>query len=224
MGAPDLLRVARDSAGRSPDEWLSTALPPNSRPVIDIARVPHAANRLVFVGQAGRSTASALAHPAALPLSDDTAEGIRVTMCLHSLEALDGLFAELRRVLRPAGTLAVLLPARPGWTLPEIRAWRPLHRAVGPQRHPRHTSARDHPSWLLAGADFAVLTDQQRLYWLPLPDEPSAASALTGLTSAGLLGADLAPESAHQAHAVLTRAAGPGARLPIRLRLVVGRR
>jgi hypothetical protein len=92
--------------------------------------------------------------------------------------------------------------------------------------HPgfRHESARDHLSWLLTAADFAVLADQRRTFWVPIPDPDSAARAVAALLPAGVWPPEVEPDRVRRAVAGLARYAAPGRRLPIPLRLLVGRR
>jgi len=140
------------------------------------------------------------------------------------LEPLDGLFAELRRVLRPTGTLAALVPSRPAGPVLAPRGWRPLHRALAGHPGFRHESARDHLSWLFTAADFAVLADQRRVFWVPVPDRATAEATVAALGPAGVWPPDVPPDRVRRAAEGLARYAAPGRRLPIALRLLVGRR
>jgi len=159
-----------------------------------------------------------------IPLRTRTAGSVALTMCVPSLPELDGLFAELRRVLRPTGTVAALVPARPNRTIGEIRAWWPLHRALGGRPTFRHEAARDHLHWLITSADFAVLADERRTFRLPVPDAGSARAVADGLVRDGVWPPDVAGELLGRAREALVRYAGRGATLPIPLRLLVARR
>jgi SAM-dependent methyltransferase len=165
-----------------------------------------------------------LGRPEQLPVRTNAVAGVRASMCLPVLEGLDQLFAELRRVLRPTGTLVALVPSRPGGPLTTPRAWRPLNRALAGHPGFRHASARDHLGWLFTAADFAVLTDQRRAFWVPVPDEISAARVVAGLVPAGIWPPDVEPERLRRAESGLARYAAPDRRLPIPLRMLVGRR
>jgi hypothetical protein len=220
-----VLRAARDSSGRSPEDWLASSLASCAGPLVELTSALESTGQRIRVRRAeGHSASAALTDPTALPIGTNAVGAVRVTMCLQTVDALDGLFGELRRIMRPAATLAALLPARPALSLPELRAWRPVRRALGGYFEPRHSSARNHPGWLLAAADFAILVDQRRLFWVPLPDEQSAIAVLAGLTTAGVLAADIPPAPLDRARATLVQHARPDRRMPIPLRLLVGRR
>jgi SAM-dependent methyltransferase len=164
------------------------------------------------------------------PVLTNVAGAVRAVMCLPVVEPLDGLFAELRRVLRPGGTLAALVPSSPRPIDPGV--WRRSTRTAcvavrfGLAGHPgfRHRAATDRLAWLFASADFAVLTDQRRVFSLPVSDPVSAARVVSGLVPAGLWPPDLEPERLRQAADALAEVAAPGVRLPVPLRLVLGRR
>jgi SAM-dependent methyltransferase len=164
------------------------------------------------------------AQPDELPIATNALGAGRLTLCLPIIAELDGLFGELRRVLRPAGTIAALVPSRPGRSLSELRAWLPLRRALGPHARLRNDSARDHVGWLVTAADFAVLVEQRRLFWLALSDQADAQDTLTALMAVGVLPADIPAEPRQRAIAALAGQAGPGRGFPIPLRLLVGRR
>lgn len=148
--------------------------------------------------------------------------GVRATLCLPTLEPLDALFAEFRRVLRPTGTLVAVVPSR--LSLPQRRAWRPLHAALGGRPRFRHESVRDRLGWLFTAADFAVLTDARHTFWLPVPDPDTAARTVAALAPSGIWPPGLPPDRVRLTAEALARRAAPGYRLPVPLRLVVGRR
>lgn len=162
------------------------------------------------------------ATPAALPFADDALDGVALVLGLHVVTELDALFAELRRVLRPAGTLVVVTPSVSVRSVAEARwlsALRPVRR--GPWGH---RSALDGVGWLLAAADFAVLGDDRVPFVLPLPDAAAAARAVATLPGAGLWPAGLSAEVRAGLAVELSRRAGPGGALPVPLRRLVARR
>jgi SAM-dependent methyltransferase len=250
--ALDLLRAARDRYGRSPEDWVTAALADVEGPVVELRCAPSSPTRRIAlrstaVGGApgdgvscggvqcggsldggpldgGVLDGGVLGRPEQLPVRTNAVAGVRATMCLPALEGLDELFAELRRVLRPTGTLVALVPSRPGGPLTTPRAWRPLNRALAGHPGFRHASAQDHLGWLFTAADFAVLTDQRRAFWVPVPDEISAARVVAGLVPAGIWPPDVEPERLRRAESGLARYAAPDRRLPIPLRMLVGRR
>jgi hypothetical protein len=167
---------------------------------------------------------------AQLPVRTNGAAGAAAVMCLPSLAPLDPFFAELRRVLRPTGTLAALVPSghRPlepvTWPRSARAALAALVRARDGHRGFRHRAACDRVGWLFASADFAVLADQRRVFWLEVGDRATAASVVSGLVPAGVWPPDVEPSRVRLAAAALAEIAGPGVRLPLPLRLVLGRR
>jgi hypothetical protein len=146
--------------------------------------------------------------------------GATLEMCLPSVLELDGLFAELRRVLRPAGTVAALVPSFPS----RLGMWRTLHRCMGGRPSFRNESARANLHWLFAAADFAVLTDQRRTFRLPIPDGAAAGHAVESLLLGGAWPPDLTPAQLESARQTLSRCAAPGRSLSVPLRLLVARR
>jgi|SRR5882757_2841860 len=231
-GTLDLLRAARDRHGRSPEEWVTAALADAEGPIVELRCAPsaptsHIALRKTIGGGApgdGVACGGVLGRAEQLPVRTNAAAGVRATMCFPVLEELDKLFAELRRVLRPTGTLVALVPSRPGGPLGMPRAWRSLNRALAGHPGFRNASARDHLSWLFTAADFAVLADQRRTFWVPVPDEISAARVVAGLGPAGVWPPDVEPERLRRAENGLAQYAAPDRPLPIPLRMVVGRR
>lgn len=220
---PDLLREATDQAGQSAEAWLADVLTEADGLGLDICRAPTDPAGKVTLRRIG-SHAVAFARPERLPIAHNALAQARIIMCLPALGPLDSLFAELRRVLRPTGTLAALVPSRPRGSLAELRAWWPLNRALAGHARFRNESARDKLSWLFTAADFAVLTDQRRTFWWPVPDTVSAEGVVTGLVTAGVLPPDVSPERLRLASAALARSAAPSRRMPIPLRIVLGRR
>ncbi len=151
----------------------------------------------------------------------DGADAVVLLLALHRAADPVDLLARVRRVLRPGGTLVVVTPSVVRRTPGELRwggALRPVRR--GPWRH---RSALDRAGWLLAAADFAVLTDERRAYALPLPEAGAVRSALDALPAAGLW-PELDPADRARVGEALARRAGPGRVLPVPLRRLVARR
>ena len=151
------------------------------------------------------------ASPLALPVRTKAVDRIAVPLVLPLLDDMDGLFAELRRVLAPHGLLSLLLAAPPSF------GWRGggLRRAV--RNAWRHRSAVEHPDWLASSADFAVLADNRLDFTLDGAGEDRAQDVRT-LCAAGVYPPDLPPEvrPALAAHRSAART--------VRLRRVVARR
>jgi SAM-dependent methyltransferase len=236
--APDLLAHARDRFGGSAYDWVSTALRGVEGPVAHLRSAPaYPADRLTVrldrahspgppsadasPAAVRRSTVgdSAEADPRRLPVRTDALAGIAAVMCLPTVRALDELFGELRRVLRPTGTLAALVPARPRRPLIARRGAASL--PPGPPF--RHPAARDHLAWLFAAADFAVLHDERRVFWIA-PPAPPTDELTRALTDSGVWPPDPDGGIPHTAQRTLDRLARSDRRVAVPLRLLIGRR
>lgn len=189
-------------------------------PLTGLGRVvtlrPGAATVDVVRGGVARAT------PGALPLADDAFDGVSLGLGLHLVVGLDALFAELRRVLRPAGTLVVVTPSVSVRSIGEAR-WRAALRPV--RRGPwGHRSALDGAAWLLAAADFAVQGDDRVPFVLPLPDADAAQRVVATLPAVGMWPPGLPDPVRRDLVAELARRAGPGRTVPVPLRRLVARR
>lgn len=155
------------------------------------------------------------------PAGRNSADGIGLLLALHRIVDIDGTFADLRHVLRPGGTLVVVVPSVAVRSLADLR-WQAVLRPVrhGPWLH---RAALDNASWLLVAADFAVLDDDRVPFTLPLPDGEAARRAVDALPAAGLW-PHLPVEIRAELVAALVARAGPGCELPVPLRRLVARR
>ncbi|TWF79287.1 methyltransferase family protein [Pseudonocardia hierapolitana] len=219
-----LLRTATDRTGAGPIAWAASPLA-NAARVLDLCcgsgpLAGEFAGRWVGVDPAprpgGPPVVAGLAN--ALPLRDNAVDGAVLLLTLPRLSDLDDVFAELRRVLRPAGTLVVVVPSASPRSLTELRT-AAVHRSGWTNR-----SALDRAGWLLAAADFAVLGDDRGAFTLPLPDANAARALVTDLPRAGWWPPDLPPDTRERVAAGLARRAGPGRVLPVPLRRLVARR
>jgi SAM-dependent methyltransferase len=218
-----LLRTATDRNGTGPLAWTASPLA-NASLVVDVCcgsgpLAGEFAGRWIGVDpspapNAGRVVAGL---PDALPLRDNAVDGAVVMLALPRLSNLDGLFAELRRVLRPTGTLVVVVPSASPRSSLELRT-AAVHRSW------TNRSALDRTGWLLAAADFAVLGDDRGAFTLPLPDEAAARALMTDLPRAGLWPPDLPSDVRERVANALVRRAGAGRVLPVPLRRLVARR
>jgi SAM-dependent methyltransferase len=223
-----LLRAATDRSGADPLGWVAGPLLPAVR-VLDLCCGAGALADELADGQwlgvdptaCGGRRPLLRAGPAAIPLRTNAVDGIALLLALPRLPDLDGVFAELRRVLRPGGTLVLLVPSASARTAVELRL-APLLSAV--HKEWRHQSALDRAGWLLAAADFAVMGDDRVSYSLPMPDAAAARELVAGLPRVGLWPADLPVEVRARVLAGLERRAGPGRVLPVPLRRLVARR
>jgi SAM-dependent methyltransferase len=228
-GAPSPGSAATSSSGwlgEAPATWLDGALAGCGGPSVRVRSTSDGGTGLVLDlpgSPADDRPASVLTGPDRLPIRTDGVAGVALSLCLQGVPRPDPLFAELRRSLRPTGTLAVLVPASPGLFGAQRRVWRAVRQALGTAFDPVNPAARDHPAWLLTAADFAVLHDQRRVFRLPVPDQEASNAALRTLARLGLLGT-ATPEDAPALREALAGHAGPGRSLPVPLRLVMGRR
>jgi SAM-dependent methyltransferase len=159
--------------------------------------------------------------PLPLPLPTNGVDAVCLLLVLARVGPVDALFAEVRRVLRPAGTLVVVAPSvtlRSVADLRLVRTLRPVRRGTWPNR-----AGLDGVGWLLAAADFAVMGDDRVPFALPLPDPAAAVNAVTDLQAAGVWPA-LDPDVADALAYDLAGHAGPGRMLPVPLRRSVARR
>lgn len=162
------------------------------------------------------------ASPCALPLRDNAVDAVAILLALPRLPDLDATFAEVRRVLRPRGTLVVVVPSAAPRSVRELRLaplLSPVHRSGW-----RHRAALDQTGWLLAAADFAVLSDDRVPFALPIPDVAAAHDLVADLPRAGLWPPDLPAAVRTRVAAGLASRAGHGRMLPIPLRRLVARR
>lgn len=169
-----------------------------------------------------RGDSDAVVATGALPVATNGVDGVALLLALPLVTDLDGLFAELRRVLRPGGTLVVVVPSVSARSLDDLRwraALRPAHRGPWP-----HRSALDGAGWLLTAADFAVLGDDRVPFALPLPDRDTAAGTVDDLTTAGIWPPAVDATARSMLTTALTERAGPGRTLPVPLRRLVARR
>ncbi len=225
---PGLLRTASDRAGNDPLAWIAAPLQASTM-VLDVCCGPGALGDEIAPGRwVGVSCTSARTRrpwlcgtPDALPVRTNAVDGIAMLLALPRLPRLDDVFAELRRVLRPGGTLVLLVPSALARSASELRL-ASLTAAV--HRHWRHRSALDRAGWLLAAADFALVGDDRVSFALPLPDAGAARELVEQLPRAGLWPPELPEDVRERATHSLTRLAGPGRVLPIPLRRLVARR
>jgi SAM-dependent methyltransferase len=223
-----LLHAAADSNGLGPLPWAASPLA-NATRVLDVCcgsgpLAGELPGRWVGVDPAARPGEGPVVAglPDALPLRDNAVDGAILLLTLPRLLHLDSVFAELRRVLRPAGTLVIVVPSASTRSLTELRT-APLlaavHRAGWANR-----SALDRAGWLLAAADFAVLGDDRGAFALPLPDAATAQALVADLPRTGWWPPDLPADVRQRVAAGLARRAGPGRVLPVPLRRLVARR
>lgn len=179
-GVDDILLRARTSRGVSAARWTWAPASREPRHVLVGRRT-----LVVHTGEDG-PVVRLPARPGVLPLRSRSVPALVVLPVVPDLADLDGLFAELRRVLRPHGLLSMVVPTAPGVGL--------RHRGLkaGVRSAWVHRSGVEHPDWLLTGADFAVVGDDRLGFRVPVPDDPLAH--VDAMSAAGLLPSALTPD------------------------------
>ncbi|MBN9097036.1 MAG: class I SAM-dependent methyltransferase [Pseudonocardia sp.] len=156
----------------------------------------------------------------AIPLRDnavDAVDAVALTLTLPRLHDVDAVFAEIRRVLVPGGTLALLVPSASVRSVAELRSTRllaPVRRVPWANR-----SALDHAGWLLQAADFAVLGDDRVSFDLPL-----TSGLVADLSRSDLWPRDVPARVLAEVSHNLSAAAGPDRALRLPLRRLLARR
>ena len=201
--APLLGRLT-DGRGRTAAAWATA-------PLVDaehaVELVPDGRG-VVLLTRAGRVRA----EPSALPVWTNALDGLCLTAVLAGTADLDALFAEVRRVLRPAGTLVVITPSAAVRTPGQLRL-RAVHRQGW-----RHRSALDDVGWLLAAADFALLAEDRVAFSVEVPGAGAPDQFAAELSAAGLWPPQV------PAHVVARLGDEPGRPWPVPLRRLIARR
>lgn len=228
--AERLLRVATDPHGNGPLTWAAAPVQGAERvldlvcgtgPLADELRP----GRWVGLDPAGVPDGRrprVCGAATALPIRTNGVDAVCLLLTLPQLADLDAVFEEIRRVLRPGGTLVAMVPSASLRSIPELQLaglLRPVRRGAWPNR-----SGLDGAGWLLAAADFAVLGDDRVPFALPLPDAETAVHTVADLPAAGIWPPDLPSTVRAHLAAELARRAGPGRVLPIPLRRLTARR
>lgn len=219
-------------ADASPYQWLAAPLRSVSGTVLDLAcgsapvrpllpdadwlGVDISAGELAEAARQGRGPL-VRASADALPLAPGSVGAVCASMCLPVLTPLPEVLGELRRVLRPGGLLAALVPARLGPGPAGLLGWARVLRTLGVLRQPwPNPQARDGAGRVLRRAGFSVRSDERRVFTLELTGPEDAAALVDGLYLPGL-----APERADAAKEALAEWVRPGRRLPLPLRRVL---
>lgn len=197
-----VLGRAQDAAGDSPYDWLRSAVGEPPR-VLDLACGSAPLAAVLGPGYLGVDVSAAelalarSAHPdrtfvrataSALPLAGGRIDVVVCSMALMLMEPLPPALAEVRRVLRPGGRLAAIVPAQ--WPLSAVDllhySWLMLalrRRGLG---YPHGLEAVDRE---LLAQGLRLDEDEARRFAWPLRD---AADAETFVRSLYLPGADAA--------------------------------
>lgn len=222
-------------ADASPYAWLADPLHAVQGTVLDLAcgsaptrallpdrdwvGVDLSAGELAEAARRGR-TPLVRASADALPVTSGAIGAVCAAMCLPVLTPLPRVLSEIRRVLRPGGMLAALVPAQSGLSLSGLLGWARVMNTLGTMRQPwPNPQARDGLAALLRRSGFLVHCDERRVFTLAL-DSPDAAALLVD----ALYLPHLTLRRAEAAKRALAGWARPGRRLQLPLRRVVAER
>ncbi|KUO15802.1 hypothetical protein AQJ91_39235 [Streptomyces dysideae] len=153
----------------------------------------------------------------ALPAASASVRAVCAAMCLPVVTPLPRVLGEIRRVLRPGGTLTALVPSQSGLSPSGMLGWLRVMAALRAVRQPwPNPRARDGLAALLRTAGFRVRADERRVFALAIDSAEAAALLADALYLPGL--------THHRAEAAkrsLARWAASGRRLELPLRRVV---
>lgn len=225
--------VAHPQLG-TPYEWLTQGLPPSLGSVLDVASgnaalLPWLSGYDSYLGVDLSSAEIDLAHRQGrgpvvygdarrLPVPDASVDTVVSSMGLMLVQPLEQAVAEVARVLRPGGTVGLLLPAL--WPVRVRDA--PLGLLLstlltGPGSMPQQVSAR-RIRRLLAGVGLSTVETAWQRFPFPLRTAEHAALAVRALYVPGRH-----PQQLARAETALTRWVGGRAELPVPLLRVVAR-
>lgn len=219
-------------ADASPYAWLAEPLHDRSGLVLDLAcgsapvrpllpdadwlGVDASPGELAAAARKGRGPL-VRADAARLPLADGSVDAVCAAMCLPVLTPLHQVLAETRRVLRPGGVLAALVPSNRGLSPSGLAGWARVMATLRVTRQPwPNPQARDGLAALLRRSGFDVVADEPRVFKLTLNTGQDAHLLVDALYLPVLN-----PQRARAAKQSLVRWAVSGRRLQLPLRRVV---
>ncbi|SCE38798.1 Methyltransferase domain-containing protein [Streptomyces sp. DvalAA-14] len=219
-------------ADTSPYAWLAEVLHGTSGTLLDLAcgsaptrdeltdadwvGIDSSAAELAVAARRGRGPL-VRAGADRLPAATGSVGAVCAAMCLPVVTPLPRVLREVRRVLRPGGTLAALVPSRSGLSASGLVGWLRVMAALRAVRQPwPNPRARDGLAALLGTAGFRVRHNERRVFTLAIDSADAAALLVDALYLPGM--------THHRAQAAkrsLARWAVPGRRLELPLRRVV---
>ncbi|WP_407562831.1 class I SAM-dependent methyltransferase [Streptomyces sp. 184] len=219
-------------AETSPYAWLAEPLHAHPGPVLDLAcgsaptrdmlpdtgwiGIDGSRGELDEAARRGR-TPLVRANADALPVRTGSIGAVCAAMCLQAVTPLPRVLGEIRRVLRPGGRCAALVPASSGLSARGAAGWVRVMGALRAVHQPwPNPDARDGLAGLLRRAGFRVRSDERHVFTLAIETPRAAALLADGLYLPGLTA-----RRAESARRSLARWARPGRRLQLPLRRVV---
>lgn len=229
---PGITERFLQQADASPYAWLADPLRSAQGTVLDLA-CGSAPTRALLPGadwvgvdlsqgelaEAARQGRGPLVRASAdaLPVASGAIGAVCAAMCLPVLTPLPRVLDEIRRVLRPGGMVAALVPAQSGLSLSGLLDWTRVMSTLRTMHQPwPNPHARDGLAALLRTSGFRVRSDERRVFTLRL-ETPDAAALLVD----ALYLPHVTPGRAEAAKRSLARWARPGRRLELPLRRVV---
>ncbi len=230
-----VLEHARDATVGSPYEWLADALPDRLGHVLDVA-CGNAAMQPALTGctsylgvdlsEAELDRARDLGRgpvvrgdARALPVPDGSIDTVVASMGLMLVRPLAQAVAEVARVVRPGGTVAVLLPSARPLRIGDVPVLVALSVPLrGPGSMPQRVGAR-RMARAMVRAGLSVESVRRRRFAYPLRSPGDARLAVQGLYTPARREDQLAA-----ARSALTRRVGARAELPLPLVRIVARR
>ncbi|MEV0889075.1 methyltransferase domain-containing protein [Streptomyces microflavus] len=218
-------------ADSSPYRWLAEPLLGVRGTVLDVAcgsapmrvvlpeagwaGVDLSAGELAEAARRGRGPV-VRAGAEALPVRSGSVTAVCAAMCLPVVTPLPAVLGEVRRVLRPGGVLAALVPSRSGLSPAGALGWARVLYALRSSGQPwPNPQALDGLAAVLRAHGFRVGGDDRRVFRLGIESADAAALLVDALYLPGT--------AAHRTAAAkrsLARWARPGRRLELPLRRV----
>lgn len=159
-----------------------------------------------------------LADARRLPVADASVDTVVSSMGLMLVDPVEQALAEVRRVLVPGGSLALLVPSMWPVSLRDARLGLPLALALrGPGSMPQHFFVH-RLRRLLDAAGLSMVDAQRRRFPFPVRRAADATLAVRSLYTPGR-----SARSLMRGQEVLTRLTGPDAELPVPLLRVLAR-